>query len=129
LASFKKSQSGLKILAPHECVLYDCRYGIDLGGIIAGGGHWIANGGWQNGRKIVLGLTALVLGQSDLTALTAGVPVSKLDFSEDTEINVGQHAASPGGVLWCASLAFSPLPASFSYKSEKSLCGTGARRY
>ena len=25
----------------------------------------------------------------------------------------------------CASLALSPLPLTFSYKSEKSLCGTG----
>jgi hypothetical protein len=36
------------------------QYGIDMGGIIAGGGNWLANGGWQNGRKLVLALSALV---------------------------------------------------------------------
>lgn len=46
------------------------QYGIDIGGILAGGGFWMANGGWQNGRKLVLGVAALVLGAADLTELT-----------------------------------------------------------
>jgi hypothetical protein len=41
-------------------------------GIVAGGGNWAANGGWMNGRKLVLGLATLALGETDLTALTAG---------------------------------------------------------
>eukprot|EP01048_Picozoa_sp_COSAG05_P014811 COSAG05_NODE_1712_length_4230_cov_4.318325_1_plen_392_part_00 len=81
------------------------QYGIDLGAIVAGGGNWRCNGGWQNGRKIVLGLATLVLGQTDMSALTAGVSINHdLDFSEDTEITVAPHATSPGGVVWGSTL-------------------------
>jgi hypothetical protein len=81
------------------------QYGIDIGAIIAGGGFWRCNGGWQNGRKIVLGLATLVLGETDMSALTAGVPINhNLDFSEDTEITVAPHAKSPGGVVWGTTL-------------------------
>lgn len=88
-----------KAAAAHGLV----QYGIDIGGIVAGGGFWSANGGWQNGRKIVLGLASLVLGAAAMTDLTAGVPIDpQVTFSEDTEVWVAPHAASPGGVLWGA---------------------------
>jgi hypothetical protein len=81
------------------------QYGIDIGAIIAGGGYWRCNGGWQNGRKIVLGLATLVLGETDMSALTSGVPINhNLDFSEDTEITIAPHATSPGGVVWGSTL-------------------------
>jgi len=86
-----------KAAAAHGLV----QYGIDLGGIVAGGGFWFANGGWANGRKLVLGLSALVLGQTNLSSLTAGVPVDPhRTFSEDTEVVVAPHATAPGAVLW-----------------------------
>ena len=44
----------------------------------------------------------------------------------------GQPVADLGAMYWnymrCASLALAPLPLIFSYKPEKSLCGTGAGR-
>jgi len=77
------------------------QYGIDIGGILAGGGFWFANGGWQNGRKLVLGLATLALGEAGVTALTAGVAVDlHKSFSEDTEQWVSPVATAPGGVLW-----------------------------
>lgn len=86
-----------KAAASHGLV----QYGIDIGGIIAGGGYWMANGGWQNGRKVVLALATLVLGETDLSALTAGVAIDpSLSFSEDTEVHVSPNATSPGSVLW-----------------------------
>jgi len=86
-----------KAAAAHGLV----QYGIDIGGIVAGGGNWAANGGWQNGRKLVLGLATLALGETDLMALTAGAAVlANETFSEDNEIWAEPGVAAPGGMLW-----------------------------
>jgi hypothetical protein len=69
--------------------------------IVAGGGVWPANGGWANGRKLVLALATLALGADNLTALTAGAPVdASRGFSEDSEVWASPATSAPGGVLW-----------------------------
>jgi hypothetical protein len=91
------------------------QYGIDIGGIIAGGGVWFANGGWENGRKLVLAMAALVLGESNMTALTAGVAMEGgKSFSEDSEVWVSPKAPSPGSVLWGTPIPY-PGSAEDSY--------------
>ena len=96
-----------KAAASHGLV----QYGIDIGGIVAGGGNWQSNGGWENGRKLILGLATLVLGESNLTALTAGVGINPdITFSEDNEIWVSPNATSPGSILWGTNKQYSINP-------------------
>ena len=112
-----------KAAAAHGLV----QYGIDLGGILAGGGAWFANGGWQNGRKLVLGLAALVLGQGGMAALTGGVPVDPArSFSEDTEVWQAPGATAPGGVLWGTPFPY-PAPSAEEAYWKLVVSGEGYR--
>ena len=103
-----------KAAAAHGLV----QYGIDIGAIVAAGNpnQWNANGGWQNGRKIVLGLAALVLGGENMTAVTGGYPVLPTQFSEDTEVTVSTITSAPGRVLWGSDTQGSYLSAASYWK-------------
>ena len=42
------------------------------------------------------------------------------------DISAAKGSPHVGAIMWCASLALAPSPLISLYKSEKSLCGTGA---
>lgn len=65
------------------------QWGIDSYGILRGGGSWPANGGHDNGRKIVMVFAALLLGDDGMAAAVRGaVPCTggRCVFSEDGEL-------------------------------------------
>ena len=61
-----------------------------------------------------------ILGNTEITAINQD-PLGVQGVPADPEAD--PRTAS----CWCAPLALAPLPLIFSYKSEKSLCGTGTR--
>ncbi|HMJ04370.1 MAG TPA: hypothetical protein VK506_15625, partial [Conexibacter sp.] len=73
------------------------QYGIDLAAARAGGTQFAADGGWRQGRKLVLTLSAELLDDDAMRALVRDAPYNT--YAED-----GQLYRSPvhGRVLWGA---------------------------
>lgn len=77
------------------------QWGIDSFGVLQGGGSWGANGGHENGRKIVMVMTALLLGDDDMSAAIRGTTpclAQNCTFSEDGEL-IG-HPLHSNITLW-----------------------------
>jgi hypothetical protein len=63
------------------------QYGLDIAAIVAGGGGWPANGGWDNGRKIAFAVGAFVLGDAKLQNEVKATTAAGNTFAEDGELN------------------------------------------
>jgi Domain of unknown function (DUF4082) len=80
-----------------EAAIAYVQYGLDLAAARAGGTHFGADGGWRQGRKLVLGLSAELLDDEAMRALVRDAPDNS--FSEDGQL---YRSAVDGRVLWGA---------------------------
>ena len=86
--------------AKQQAVINYIQYGIDLAAARRGGLHFEADGGHRHGRKLVLSLTALLLGDAGMAALVHDAPADT--YQEDGQL---YYSAVASTVLFGKSCA------------------------
>ncbi len=74
-----------KVVGDKEPLLIDLvQTGIDLYGTVSSGGHWISDGGWQQGRKFPILFAGLMLDDKGMLNIGQKYPPTTNTFQEDT---------------------------------------------
>lgn len=81
--------------AKSQAAINFIQYGVDLAAAQRGGLHFEADGGHRHGRKLVLSLTALLLGDTTIAALVHDAPYNT--YQDDGQL---YYSATAGRVLF-----------------------------
>lgn len=87
--------------SPAQLALYGyVQMGLDIWGIMENNGSWPANGGHDEGRKLPLSWTAVVLGDEHMQQAVAGVDPIRFQESSEIRVHPEHEHTTP---LWGAS--------------------------